>query len=71
MCEKAKKDEGRLTDVVGIELVDTSQGTKRCRPQEPCHERPENGELARMQVVNDSLVKLTSQSVRAARNKEV
>jgi hypothetical protein len=47
-----------LTDVVGVELVDTHENTDGGRTECPFHEGTKHGELARVQVVNQHRVKL-------------
>lgn len=58
--EKFKKIDMRisLTNIVGVELVDTDEDAGGGRTQEPSARRSDNGELALVKIVNQAAIKL-------------
>ena len=52
------KETKALTDILGVELVNTNQHTDGCKPQNPGKGWAEFGELAWMHVVHQERVKL-------------
>ncbi len=47
-----------LTNIVGVELVDTDEDTGGGRTQEPSARRSDDGELALVKIVNQAAIKL-------------
>ena len=64
-CDRGKRgpaatvnEEGALTDIVRVELVDADQRAHGGEAQDPGHDGSEDGELALVEVVDEYLVEL-------------